>query len=296
MFIRSIILIIIATSVVNLLLFGTIREFTRDDLDPVARERVRREWNKEMQNHQVFMKHVETVRAQWVLESQEHEKERSVMIIERRTWQAEMKEQEEKLSRLSHTIDQDRRDWETEKWKRERDWERKRREEAAERKRREDEERRRAGMHWEDLIPSQRCLSHGTREYTAKLVGIPWGYNYLSTCRETEAEIHGRSIRPQSCEERGSDGVWAKWIIDFQEPTCTTWWSNLIDKGCTAPGSRTRRYEQHLENIPWGDDWKVMCTSAPTDFLGHHFDSPTSCANWGRQGIFGYWDVRDSSC
>lgn len=41
-----------------------------------------------------------------------------------------------------------------------------------------------------------------------------------------------------------------------------------------------QRFEQHLQNIQSGDNWKQMCSTAPTDFHGHHFDTPTSCANW----------------
>ncbi|KAF9461014.1 hypothetical protein BDZ94DRAFT_1323637 [Collybia nuda] len=346
----SIILIaIFITTIVNTAFFFMIRE-----LGPLSRERVRREWGREIQRH-------EAVRAAWVVEAREHEKQRSAMVVERHSWQVEriekrrelnelqqmierdqhdwdikekdrqrewakqrieyekevekrrqreneeLEEQERKLNELHQMIERDRSDWEVEKWDREREWQKrqqdyekkmdeKRRRKDAERRKREEDERGRAGIHWEDLLPSQSCLGYGKRKYIAKLVGIPDGQHKLSVCRQTEAEIHAEWMKPESCEDRGFEGVWAKWVVDFQEPTCTTWWSNLIDKGCTAPGSHLRRYEQHLENIHGGDDWKVMCTTSPTDFHDHHFDTPTSCANWGKYGIFGYWEVNDSSC
>ncbi|KAF9461012.1 hypothetical protein BDZ94DRAFT_1264682 [Collybia nuda] len=324
----SIIFIILITSIVNATLFSAFSE-----LDPISRDRIRKEWDNEIQQHQLFMNHVKATRAEWIIERQEHEKQRSAMIIDRGVWKAEREEQERKLkelhleikrdrhdweqekwdhevewrkrreeeerklNELRRTIERDRQDWEAEKWNREREWQRRQEEyerEMERRRQKEDEERRRqkeeeehrwARTRWEDLHPSQKCLSYGTREYTAKLAGT-------SICRETKAEIHGVTMKPKHCEDKGA--TWATWVVDFQEPTCITSWSGLTDKGCT--GSGIRRYEQHLDDVPWGTDWEQMCNTTPANIHGHHFDRPTSCVNRGLWGMYGYWDINDSTC
>ncbi|KAF9461013.1 hypothetical protein BDZ94DRAFT_1264684 [Collybia nuda] len=61
----------------------------------------------------------------------------------------------------------------------------------------------RADIRWGDLFPSPRVR----REYTAKLVGIPSSRDQLSICREAEAKIHGRPMKPESCGDRVSERI-----------------------------------------------------------------------------------------
>lgn len=84
------------------------------------------------------------------------------------------------------------------------EYERKRRMEDERQRKREEEDRQRAGLRWETLVPDERCMKYGTREYTARLSNIPQGYNKMQGCRETEAEIHGNLIKPDYCEDQVS--------------------------------------------------------------------------------------------
>lgn len=183
----------------------------RDSLDPASREAVRKQWDQERWAHQGFVNHTEVVRAEWLVERQEHDRQRSLMVGERLSWQVEREEQGRKLSELRRRIEQERLDWDAEKRDRERnreeyerEMERKRQREDAERRKREEEDRSRAGLRWETLVPEERCLRYGTREYTARLSNIPQGYDKMKGCRETEAEIHGNSVKPDYCEDQVS--------------------------------------------------------------------------------------------
>ncbi|KAJ7441642.1 hypothetical protein B0H11DRAFT_2095829 [Mycena galericulata] len=166
-----------------------------------------------------------------------------------------------------------------------------------ERRRKEAADRVRAGFAWDGLQAQQRCQRHGAREYTARIVNVPRGYDPIQACKETAVEIHGLKIpNPLQCEDRGCGGVIGHWTVDYGEPTCVTHFDNFKDKGCTFPGSGLRRIESHLENLQGDDDWRTMCSTTPADFLHLHFDSPHMCENWGKYGVWGMWDIDDREC
>jgi len=118
----------------------------------------------------------------------------------------------------------------------------------------------------------------------------------LKPCLEIPLVVHGKSMKASRCEIQGSGIVYGHWTVDFDEPFCSAYWDQFKDKGCTAEGSHYRRYEAHLEGVHGGENPEVLCASAPNDFKGLHFDHPTTCANWGKYGIFGIWIVEDWSC
>ncbi|KAJ7441577.1 hypothetical protein FB451DRAFT_1298652 [Mycena latifolia] len=168
-------------------------------------------------------------------------------------------------------------------------------------KAREDEERRKermkAGFYWADLQADQRCFRHGTRQYTARVSNVPREYDPVQACKETPIEINGlKFVTPDMCEDRGCNGVFGHWVVSHNEPTCTTYFRDFKDKGCTPPATRRRRVESHLENLHPEDDWRLMCSTTPADFWYLHFDTPHMCENWGKYGIWGIWEIDDSRC
>ncbi|KAJ7473747.1 hypothetical protein B0H11DRAFT_2195438 [Mycena galericulata] len=314
--------------------------------DALNRNRIRREWSKELDAHERVRRawgaevagH-EAVRAGWEVERQEIVVKREQLTRDRETWVQEretgrreeerrLKEAENKLIAMREQLMRDRETWVQERETGRREEERRLKEaenkliamreqlmrdretwaQECEAGKREEESRRkeaadrvRAGFAWDGLQAQQRCQRHGAREYTARIVNVPRGYDPIQACTETAVEIHGMKIpRPLQCEDRawdrGCGGVIGHWTVDYGEPTCITHFDNFKDKGCTFPGSGLKRIESHLENLQGGDDWRDMCSTTPADFLHLHFDSPHMCENWGKYGVWGMWDIDDREC
>jgi len=164
---------------------------------------------------------------------------------------------------------------------------------------REEEERQRLGLHWDLPIADSHCTAYNTREYSARLLNtVPFEYNWLRPCEDMPIVLNGRSIKTARCYINPDvpGEVYGHWLVDFNEPSCSPYWDQVKDKGCTADGSGWRRVEAHLENIHGGEDGEKLCASVPFDIYGRHFDHPDSCANWGDNGIFGMWEIDDPNC
>ena len=184
-------------------------------------DRIRREWEAEERTHQV-------IRDAW-------NSERQAMVVERGSWEKE---------RLDHVLVREamaaERAAEREKWRRERI-------DHENRQHQEDEEKR-ALIVWQDLKGSTQCLRYGTREYSATLAQVPFGMDPLKECWKKSVNIHGREIFPSRCDTQvcfsnlhypifdleifqGMCGtVTGHWIVDFNEPSCVTWWRGYDNK------------------------------------------------------------------
>jgi len=162
----------------------------------------------------------------------------------------------------------------------------------------EEEDRRRAHLYWSDLEGNDRCISFSTREYTAQLRNLSPGLDRLQACLATPITIHGATLdNPDWCGDRDRGGrVIGHWVVRSNETLCSTFWSRFKDNGCVAEMSGRRRYHTFLEGLREGDDWREMCATTPFGFHQMHFDGPTYCADWGKHGIWGIWEVDDSDC
>jgi len=186
---------------------------------------------------------------------------------------------------------------EKEEWYRQLNQEREKENRRAEQWQREEEGRQRLGLFWDEPKAEDHCLAFGAREYWALLRNtVPYEYNWLKPCKELPAVIQGKSRTTDRCEIKadGSGAVYGHWVVN--DVKCTPFWSDFKDKGCTAPGSRLHKYEDRLEDIPDGEDWMKICSTAPHNFLGQHFDHPHSCMNWGQHGIYANWEIEDGNC
>ncbi|KAK7044497.1 hypothetical protein R3P38DRAFT_2879102 [Favolaschia claudopus] len=265
--IMSLLFFVLAPCIIILIIKATTVE---EALDPVARDRIRREWDKEIRSHQA-------IRQEWIIELANHEKTRV-------GWESERQE----LIAMREQLVRDK-----EEWMREREEERG----AEERRRREEEDRVRAKFSWENLQGAQNCLQYGTRRYTARLANVPREYDPVKACTETAVEIHGVKISsPHQCEDRGCAGVIGYWNVNYSEPACITHFDNFNDKGCTAEGSGRRRIDSRLENLHGGDYWSDMCSTTPASFRNMHFAGPDMCEDWGIWGVWGMWNINDPDC
>ncbi|KAF8983818.1 hypothetical protein BDQ17DRAFT_1261075 [Cyathus striatus] len=140
-------------------------------------------------------------------------------------------------------------------------------------------------------------MRFNTRLYSAPLLRGDEPVVGTTTKCGFEAWVHGRNVKPVRCELQGAKNeTWGIWAVDYDEPSCATWWSPPKDTGCTADGSGYRRYEAKLENVEWGASWEDMCKSTPVTFNKRTFNSPNHCINRGILGMYGAWTVEDTEC
>jgi len=160
------------------------------------------------------------------------------------------------------------------------------------------QENERVQPYWGDLWRKDYCHAYGTREYSSQLWNIAPGQDRVGACKVTPITIHGRVLAaPTSCEDKGQDGVIGHWIVDFGETGCQPYWDKLYDKGCVAEGSGLHRMEARLRNIRSGEDWQLMCDTAPNIVHGISFKNPISCENRGAFfGVVGIWEYPDNEC
>ncbi|CCM04876.1 uncharacterized protein FIBRA_07069 [Fibroporia radiculosa] len=144
---------------------------------------------------------------------------------------------------------------------------------------------------WEQKVEERKkqCVAFGTREYVAQL-----GFNPMTTCKEMPLNIEDQVMDPLLCQVRGKKEVEGHWHVDG-EPGCMPYWGSVDDKGCVAPGIHS--WEARLWDLSQGDNWLAICSTAPADIAGRHFDSPTSCQDRGFfNGIVGVFHSADPSC
>ena len=160
-----------------------------------------------------------------------------------------------------------------------------------------DESRKMLSIFWDVSPPGAEkdCQAYGVRYYYSRLNGVPREFDGVRACRK---KAHPELGFPTWCE-KNEWGVFGHWRITDDSSCKISWGINsLTNTGCTAAGSGKRRYEQHMERLLHHseDDWFTICTTAPTDFHGLHFDKPDYCSDRGNGEIFGIWEVDDKEC
>ncbi|KAM5535519.1 hypothetical protein V8D89_010856 [Ganoderma adspersum] len=225
------------------------------------------------------------LRERWRLEKQ-------MWVVEKGQWAVEQAKHQEKVAmweRERHAREEEREAFELEKV----EWARQRREEEKHRK---EIEWRRRGAHWSEPWPgSSQCHGYGRRPYSANLLNLPEGVNYVEACMDMPIEINGRWMDgPDKCEQ-DKHNIWGTWFVNFGESQCVTYWDAFYDKGCSPGQTGMRKYEAQLMNLRHGDNWDLMCSTTPAAIRGVHFDSPLICED-NKRGRTGIWDVPDRTC
>jgi hypothetical protein len=181
-------LIALSVVVITLAIFSIIP--SNDPLDPDVRDRIRREWDFELRQHQKEVLDRIDTQNRWHLEDEDR-----IRINEQ--WQTEKEDHERDMEERRRREEQEKIVL-REKWGREvEEHER----QAEERRKHEEEERLRLNMFWAD-VTSQACTTYATREYTARLVNVPSYYNRrVEACMATPVNIHGTEYTPKWCED-----------------------------------------------------------------------------------------------
>jgi hypothetical protein len=286
---------------------------SNDPLDPDVRDRIRKDWDIELRQHQKeVLERIDIqkrwrvedndrirLREQWGAEVEKHNREVEERLRRDEQHKIYMHEQwEREAEEHNEEVKEGRRRDEEERIRIREEWSREVEEhehQVEERRKHEEEERLKMNMFWTDLA-SHSCTTYATREYTARLVNVPSYYNRrVEACMATPVKIHGTEYTPKWCEDHGSNNVIGHWEVNQHEPDCASYWSWYKDYGCVSPGSGQRGVEHYLENIPSGGDWKEFCATTPVSFRGMHFIGAEFCFQ-KNHGTYGHWVFDDESC
>ncbi|KAF8595764.1 hypothetical protein BDV93DRAFT_563998 [Ceratobasidium sp. AG-I] len=144
-------------------------------------------------------------------------------------------------------------------------------------------------------LDGKRCVAYGYREYHAPIRVGSDGMSHMSACLRTPNVIHSTRFKaPFKCEDKGSYGVVGVWYVQSNAYPCMPHCEDFRDEGCIQRGRK--RMFARLHGLNPEDDWYNMCESAPAIINGIHYDRPTYCDTKGKVGIYGAFDIHDSSC
>lgn len=147
-----------------------------------------------------------------------------------------------------------------------------------------------AATHW-GAISANSCSTMEHRQYSAQLLGIPFGQSWEAACASASATISGIFFaRPTRCVNKGLLGMWGEW--DVPDSRCP-YWGTIAAGHCSA--LNRRQYSAQLMDVPSRVTWEVACASKPATVAGLSFARPTRCVNKGI-GMWGEWDVPDNAC
>ncbi len=139
-------------------------------------------------------------------------------------------------------------------------------------------------------VKKDGCSSWGERQYSARLSSNPLN-NWRTSCEKSPVNIGGTSRLPNRCDDHGWGGMWGVWFVD--DASCGASWDAPKDDGCVERD--LRRYSAILHDIP-GSDWVGACRKTELTVGGKHFSTPTRCLDLGNRGMWGEFDVVDTSC
>lgn len=167
-----------------------------DDIPASEKAVLRERWRLERQMWVVE-------KGQWALEQGKHQEEVAMWERDRRARQEEREafELEKEEWARQRWEEEKHREEEREAFEQEKaEWARQRREEEKHRK---EIEWRRRGAHWSEPWPgSSQCHGYGRRPYSANLLNLPEGVNYVEACMDMPIKINGRWMDgPDKCEQ-----------------------------------------------------------------------------------------------
>ncbi|MFK7845214.1 MAG: hypothetical protein AB8G77_07930 [Rhodothermales bacterium] len=147
----------------------------------------------------------------------------------------------------------------------------------------------RLGFSQWDTVKKDGCVSWGTRQYSARLLTNPKNH-WQTSCEQSPAAIKGMRRNANRCDNHGWGGMWGIWFVE--DDFCVASWGTPSNS-CTQQDLRT--YSAQLYNIP-DRDWKGACAKSSLTVGGKDFSTPTRCKDLGARGMWGEFDVVDTSC
>ena len=141
-----------------------------------------------------------------------------------------------------------------------------------------------------DTAKAEGCVEWGKRQYSAKLLSNP-SNDWSASCKNYPITIQGVTEFTDRCDDHGWGGMWGIWFVE--DDSCKANWAAPKDDGCKEQNIRT--YSARLDNIP-DSDWQGACRKTALTVGGEDFATPTRCNDLGAGGMWGEFDVHDSTC
>lgn len=164
-------------------------------------------WNDQMRTYN-------REKLDWQKEYANISQERTMMDKERTIWDGErnqMVADRIMFKRDSMKWASEKVEWavDMDRWTRERRW------------REEQYENTPPGAYWQEPVPESRCLAYGKRRYTARIIAVPNGWNWVDACKALPIHIHEQTVlTPDQCVDTGRSGTYGHYVIDFGETAC----------------------------------------------------------------------------
>ncbi|KAG2343924.1 hypothetical protein BDR05DRAFT_932936 [Suillus weaverae] len=262
---------------------------SNDPLDPDVRDRIRREWDIELHQHQrEVLKRIDTqnrwhledddrvrLREQWRMEAEEHKRgveetrrrEEQEKIILREKWGREVKEHEREVEERRRSEEQEeiilREKWGREVEEHER--------EVEERRRREEQETILLREKWaREVEEHEREVEERRRreEQEKILLREKWG---------REVEEHDREVEERRKHE------------EEERLRLNMFWTDLASHTCTTYA--TREYTARLVNVPSYYNRRVeACMATSVTIHGAEY-TPKWCEDHGPNNVIGHWEI-----
>lgn len=149
----------------------------------------------------------------------------------------------------------------------------------------------RQNLSWGNI--GAKC-DNGARVEYARLWGLRPGQDWLGICRGTVAsnvsQLSNGKV-PSRCVQHVDRSVWGEWKYSGH-PSCSPRWGKFKKDNCVRQG-----YRQYSSRI-WeaGADPMQTCARTPATINGQRLAAPTRCKTAIDGGVWGEFDVPDTSC
>ncbi|KAG2757832.1 hypothetical protein P692DRAFT_20824654 [Suillus brevipes Sb2] len=237
---------------------------SNDYLDPDVRDRIRREWNIELRQHQEEVLERITTRHRWDLEDKDR-------IHLREQWQTEGEEHKRDMEDRRRREEQERiqerivlrEQWQTEEEEHKRDME--------ERQRHEEQERIVLREKWgREVEEHKRDMEERRRheEQERNVLREKWG---------REVEEHEREAEKRRRYE------------EEERLRLNMFWTDVTSHSCTTYA--TREYTARLVNVPSYYNRRVEACMATSVMIHGAEYTPKWCEDHGPDNVIGHWEV-----
>ncbi|KAI0089078.1 hypothetical protein BDY19DRAFT_123587 [Irpex rosettiformis] len=237
---------------------------SRDILDPIERENIRREWRRERLNH-------DTEHKQWNLERNEYNKFKHLWELEsneydkfKELWNKEQQQHDLELAEWARQ----RKEWESEKARQQKEWES---EKALQQK------------EWE----SEKA--HQQKEWESEKAHQQKEWESEKTRQQKQWDLKkARQQKQWDLEKARHEAEDQRWEKERWERMRLYWGPLWRNDHCHSYG--TREYTARLWNIAPGADGIAACEQMPMT-INRRSIFPSECEDRGRDGIHGRWLV-----
>jgi len=142
-----------------------------------------------------------------------------------------------------------------------------------------------------DTPRQDQCVLPGLRQWSAILRDVPSGADAGNACYRTPATMGGTHFtQPNVCAYDIGGAMWGEFHVP--DTSCGARWDTRKTDYCV--GSGRRQVSAILRDIPARQSLSAAC--AMTVAGATEARAPDRCANEGLGGMWGEWDIADTSC